>query len=225
MKRLLLIEDDQTLGQTLEERLMEEGYFVQWAENLIDARKAISQHVFHLIILDVGLPDGTGFEFAREIKQFHPCPFIFVTAQNSAESRLEGYEAGAEEFIPKPFHLKELLMRIRHVLDDHNSSSRLELEGITIDFAGMYTEKLDGTKEHLPLRDFQVLRLLVDKSPAVVSRDEIMDKVWGREKFPTNRTIDNVILRLRQSLGERGSKWIKSVRGVGYQWNVKNSEE
>lgn len=214
MSRLLLVEDDQNLGQTLQERLAQEGFEVQWADNLSLAREWIREEEFHLVILDVGLPDGTGLEFAREIKRNKPFPFIFITAQNSAEIRLEGYELGAEEFIPKPFHLKELLLRIRHVLNEHNSVRRLEIGSLVIDFDGMIIIRGEGQKEHLPLKDFQVLKLLIDRSPAVVSRDEIIERVWGEEKFPSNRTVDNVILRLRQSLGREGAEWIRSVRGL-----------
>lgn len=224
MKRLLLIEDDQTLGQSLQERLIREGFEVKWADNLLLARDLVRCEEFNLVILDVGLPDGSGFDFAREIRKMRPYPFIFVTAQNSAESRLEAYELGAEEYIPKPFHLKELLMRIRHVLSDHSTLRRLELGDIVIDFDGMVIERAQAQKEHLPLKDFQVLKLLIDKSPAVVSRDDIIEGVWGHDKFPTNRTVDNVILRIRQSLGPRGSELIRSVRGVGYQWLIEGEQ-
>lgn len=227
MKSLLLVEDDLNLGQTLTERLEGEGFRLFWAENLVDARAALEAQPFDLVILDIGLPDGSGFDFAREIRNQHPIPFLFVTAQASAESRLEGYELGAEEYIPKPFHFKELLMRVRHVLKNHSPLKRLEFEGVVIDFDKMTIEKSDGSSERLALKDFQVLRLLIERSPAVVSRDEIVDKVWGEERFPSNRTVDNVILRLRQILGEEKNQWILSVRGVGYQWQseeVKNGQ-
>ncbi|MCB0384063.1 MAG: response regulator transcription factor [Bdellovibrionales bacterium] len=225
MKNLLLVEDDQSLGQTLTERLEKEGFKVFWGENLADARAALDSQPFDLVILDVGLPDGSGFDFARDMRGEQPIPFIFVTAESSAESRLEGYELGAEEYIPKPFHFKELLMRIRHVLKNHSPLKSLEFDELRIDFDQMLILHPDGRQERLALKDFQVLRLLIERSPAVVSRDEIMDKVWGEEKFPSNRTVDNVILRLRQVLGDKHSHWISSIRGVGYQWKsdeVKN---
>ncbi len=218
MQRLLLVEDDPTLGQTLQERLSLEGFGVEWVESLSRARQKLLKEEFHLVILDVGLPDGTGFELAREIRQNRYFPFIFLTAQNSAADRLEGYELGAEEYIPKPFHLKELIMRIRHVLKEHSSLRRWELGSLVIDFDSMSIQTANGKSEFLARKEFQVLKLLIDKSPSVVSRDEIMDRVWGEEKFPTNRTVDNIILKLRQALGETGAEWIRSVRGVGYQW-------
>ena len=220
MTHLLLVEDDLSLGQTLKERLQKEGYEVSWVETLESARQVLKDLPAHLIILDVGLPDGSGFEFAQEIRQNDSVPIIFVTAQTSAESRLAGYEVGAEEYIPKPFHLKELLLRVKHVLENHVSPYRLTQAGVTVDFESMTVETEDGRSEALPKKDFEILRLLMTSSPRVLSRDEILNKVWGEDKFPSNRTIDNIIMRLRQALGTRAGQCIRSVRSVGYQWKV-----
>lgn len=218
MSRLLLVEDDFSLGETLRERLEKEGYSVQWVENLEDAQAAVAQSHFKLLILDVNLPDGSGFEFARKVREDRDTPFIFVTAMNSAEHRLQGYEMGAEEFIPKPFHLKELLIRIKHVLDTHAAEDSITVGEKKIDLSAQAVIGADGAKEFLAARDFQLLKLLISSSPKVLSRDEILDQVWGEDKFPSHRTVDNSIVRLRQSLGDAGGKVIRSVRGVGYQW-------
>lgn len=109
-------------------------------------------------------------------------------------------------------------MRIRHVLLSHSPLKRFEFNNLVIDFDKMTVEREGKLDERLAHKDFLVLRLLIERSPAVVSRDEIMDKVWGEINYSTNRTVDNAILRLRQSLGEEKSGWILSVRGVGYQW-------
>ncbi len=224
MKRLLLVEDDESLGATLQERLQKEGYTVEWATSLREARAKSAGDSFSLVILDVGLPDGTGTEFAKELRARSPVPFIFVTARNSAEDRLEGYEIGAEEYIPKPFHLKELLLRVRHVLEQHAESPsasgprRLACLGKTIDLDAMAIESPDGKREFLAARDFRLLDFLIGVSPKVVSRDEILNVIWGEEKFPSTRTVDNAMVRLRQAIGDRDGKVIRSVRSVGYQW-------
>jgi two-component system phosphate regulon response regulator PhoB len=218
VSRLLLVEDDSTLGETLRERLEKEGYKVQWVDSQAAAETIIGKEIFDLILLDVGLPDGSGFDLARKVRAKKPTPFIFITAMNSAEHRLEGYEAGAEEYIPKPFHLKELLMRVRHVLGTHAALTEFQLTDRTIDFNSQAIVLKDGGKEFIPARDFELLKLLVLSSPRVVSRDEILDRVWGEDRFPNHRTIDNAIVRLRHMLGEGGPKHIRSVRGVGYQW-------
>ncbi len=217
MKRILLVEDDPTLAVTLRERLQKEHYTVEWCDSLAAARKH-SKDAFDLVVLDVGLPDGSGFQFAREVKDSSPTPFIFVTAQGDAETRLQGYEIGAEEFIPKPFHLREFLLRVRHVLENHARIPVLEIGDLRVDFQSYAIER-GGQKEFMQTRDAKLLQCLVQKSPAVVSRDEILNQLWGEDRFPTARTVDNSILRLRQQLGEWGS-CIQSVRGVGYRWET-----
>lgn len=228
MKSLLLVEDDRTLAETLSERLAKDGYDVTWADCAESAKLEVGKKRFDLLILDVGLPDGNGFQIARELRakplgeQNRETPFIFLTAMNSAEYRLEGYEIGAEEYIPKPFHLRELLLRVKHVLENHSSPELLNLGDRVVFWDAL--EVRDGSTssssimDHLQPRDAQLLRLLVSRGPSVVSRDEILNKIWGEENFPSSRTVDNAIVRLRQSLGEVHSARIRSVRGVGYQW-------
>ena len=216
MNNLLLVEDDTSLGQTLQERLERNAYKVSWAKTLGEARRKIKEERFELIILDVGLPDGSGFEFAREVKKTRIAPFIFMTALASAPQRLEGFEIGAEEFIPKPFHLKEVILRIKHVLETHGGRKQIKVGDLIIDFQSQAVIDEKGRPEYLPVRDFELLELLINASPRVVSRDEILEKLWGNEKFPTNRTVDNIIVRLRSQLRETQN--IRSVRSVGYQW-------
>lgn len=218
MSRLLLVEDDEPMGETLCERLELEGYEVVWAQNQKSAEKKLVEFKFDLVILDVGLPDGSGFELARIVRKSSSVPFIFVTAMNTAEHRLEGYEIGAEEYIPKPFHLKELLIRIQHVLKNHGVKQEIRVGDRMIDFDARAIVGEGGEPEFLATRDFQLLKLLIESTPKVLSRDEILDRVWGEDQYPSHRTVDNAIVRLRQALGPQGGKSIRSVRGVGYQW-------
>lgn len=214
--KVLLVEDDKTLGETLLEVLQKEGYATTWKRNLQTAREACRDH-FDLILLDLSLPDGLSFDLAREIGS--ATPFIFMTAHSDSENRLKGFELGAHEFIPKPFHLKELLLRIKHVQENHIQGTlqkRVLKNGRTIDLARMKILDVNGQSLNVTPRDFQVLRVILDGAPRVVSRDEILEKVLGDEEYPTARTVDNSVLRLRQCLGN--DSWIKSVRGIGYQW-------
>jgi DNA-binding response OmpR family regulator len=218
VRRVLLLEDDGVLGQTLSERLGKSKMRVRWVQTVAAARSEIANDVFDLWIFDIGLPDGSGMDFLAEIKsRVRETPVIFVTAQGDAETRLRGYELGAEEFIPKPFHLRELLMRIEHVMEKHLPPRRRVVEDVEIDFDQQRVRTPHGEAD-LPTRDLRVLRYLMEQSPRVVSRDEILDKVWGVDKFPSTRTIDNVVVRLRQALGERAGNRIESVRGAGYRW-------
>jgi two-component system phosphate regulon response regulator PhoB len=218
MKSLLLVEDDRSLGATLQDRLALEGYRVQWVETRQRALKKLSEGLWDLLILDVGLPDGSGFELAREVKAHSSLPIMFITALGTAENRLEGFEIGAEEFIPKPFHLRELLLRVKHVFEKHPVRRQVSCNGRTIEFESRTIMQPDGEREHPPARDFELLELLISSAPRVVSRNQIIDALWGEDKLGNQRTVDNMIVHLRQSLGDTDSKFIRSVRGVGYQW-------
>jgi DNA-binding response OmpR family regulator len=217
--KLLLVEDDKVLGKNLQERLEKENYQVDWVKSQKECESIQDQwgH-YDLVIFDVTLPDGSGFELAKKLKKQASVPFLFMTALNEAESRLQGYEIGAEEFIPKPFHLKELLIRIAHVLSVHVRERVAKFKSFSIDFNSMKILYESGEVISLPLKDFKILKYLIDVSPRAVSRDELMDKVWGQDEFPSPRTIDNVIVRLRQYLKDENSEFIKSVRGLGYRW-------
>jgi two-component system phosphate regulon response regulator PhoB len=218
MKRLLLVEDDRSLGATLHERLLREPYDVAWVETRQRALKKLSEGLWDLVILDIGLPDGSGFELARHIKQSTSVPIMFMTALSTAEHRLEGFEIGAEEFVPKPFHLRELLLRVKHVLERHPVRHRISCHGRVIELENRAIVQPDGRREHPAARDFELLQLLITGSPGVISRNQILDVLWGEDKFLNQRTIDNMIVRLRQSLGDTNSRCIRSVRGIGYQW-------
>ncbi len=218
---VLMIEDDIVLGQHLRDRLTQEGYQVNWLQSCAEARKFKDRwHDWDIIILDVGLPDGLGFDLAAEFRAVTAIPIIFMTALSDSENRLRGYELGAEEFIPKPFHLKELLLRLKHVLDKHRFDRCLVVNQVTIDWRSMVIRDAIGNEERLTFKDYRVLKLLVDSFPRPVTRDEILDKIWGEDQFPSPRTVDNSIVRLRQVLKDEKGEIIGSVRGLGYQWRI-----
>lgn len=219
MTHILLVEDDQSLGATLRDRLVKEGYGVVWACSKRDSLAASQKQAFDLYIFDVGLPDGSGFELALELP---PKPLIFLTAQSDAESRLHGYELGAEEFIPKPFHLRELLMRVSHVLKNHAGLRVLEIADVRVDFES-FTFRRGTQDESVASKDLLYLKMLVENSPRVISRDAALEALRGEDKFPSNRTVDNAVLRLRSHLGEKVSPCLESVRGIGYRWNPQNA--
>ncbi len=222
--QILLVEDDKSLGLTLSERLSKEGYSVHLARNFREAKEYFENLKCDLVILDIGLPDGDGFQFARTYLQSkNSPPFLFLTALSGAEERLKGFELGADEFIPKPFHLKELILRIRHVLREHKRDEEEQLKeyefyGYKI-FFDRY-EVLTPNQKFISLtkKECEVLKILISNKNIAINRDVILDKVWGEDKFPTNRTVDNCIVKLRHVLGEKGAKAIQSVRGVGYKW-------
>ena len=223
MKSILLLEDDLSLGATLSERVLKEGYDVFWAKNLAEARSQLLEKQFDLAVLDVGLPDGSGFELAKEIREASLMPFIFVTALGSAEDRLKGYEIGAEEYIPKPFHLKELLMRVEHVLNNH-SHDLVKVGEVELDL-GALEVRSPKALEKLSFKEAALLKLLIERSPKPVTRDDILNRIWGEEEYPSNRTVDNMVLKLRQIADDALSIYIHSVRGVGYKWSEKGESD
>ncbi len=216
MKKILLVEDDASLGLTLSERLSKD-YLVTWCKTFTEAWSYFAQHEaeIDLAILDVGLPDGSGFDLAKKIKAHYHTPILFLTAQSDAENRLQGYELGAEEFIPKPFHLKELLLRLTHVLDAHSVTKEYFLDSVTINFQDMSIKSKSGKVEYPSISDMKTLKLLIERSPNILSRDEIINEIWGEDKMISHRTIDNMIVRLRHLIE---GDYIRSVRGTGYQY-------
>jgi DNA-binding response OmpR family regulator len=218
MTRVLLVEDDVSLGRTLAERLEREQVSVKWVRTVADARAELAAGAWSLAVVDVTLPDGSGFGLARQIRKATATPVMFMTALNSAESRLEGFEIGAEEYLPKPFHLKEFIIRVRLLLARQRPPDPRRVGRLLLDFDAMSVESPEVGKVFLQVRDSRVLKLLVDSAPRVVNRSEILDRVWGEDHFPTPRAVDNAIVRLRQALGDNDARLIRSVRGVGYQW-------
>jgi DNA-binding response OmpR family regulator len=218
MPDVLLVEDDRSLGATLTERLEKDGLAVEWAQSFEAGCAAAGRRRFDLAIIDVMLPDGSGYDLAPVIRRHATTPIMFMTALNSAENRLTGFELGADEYLPKPFHLKEFLLRVRHVLTTQPPRHQLRAGGLVIDWDALAVERPGRGRQFLQVRDARVLRLLVDQAPRAVERSEILDRVWGEAEFPKPRTVDNAIVRLRQALGDDDARLIRSVRGVGYQW-------
>ncbi len=217
MKKILLVEDDFSLGQTLNDRLGLE-YEIIWVQNAEQALNKVKLvKDINLIILDVGLPDQNGFSLAAQLQIMVKTPFLFLTAQSDAESRLKGYQLGAEEFIPKPFHLKELLIRIDHVLRLHSPIEIVHSGQVEINFSDLHILNEKKEKMNLSSSEMKMLEILIKQSPKVVDRDEIMNEVWGLDSQLSHRSIDNMIVKIRSALSAQGSN-IKTIRGRGYQW-------
>lgn len=221
MQLVLLVEDDRSLGSTLKERLEKEGYSISWCPTLKEARAVVSRARPRLAIVDITLPDGSGFDLVPTLRACG-IPFLFLTALNSAEHRLRGYELGADEFIPKPFHLKELLLRLKRLLSHTLAPAVIVCGSVQVDLRSMCLTYEDGTHEFPNPRDVRLLKMLLDAAPQVVSRADLLKALFptateGAE-LPTPRTIDNSIVRLRQLLRRGQGDFIRSVRGIGYQW-------
>lgn len=220
MTTILLVEDDEDLGNTLTERLKKESYSVLLATSCAEAHTHLAKNRVDIAILDIGLPDGNGFSLARELQEStaYQLPLVFLTAMNSAEFRLEGYELGAEDFIPKPFHLQEFILRLKKVLHRHSLNQLVNCGAFHLNPESLAISFHDGRQTFLQRKDFDLLHHLVTSSPRIISREDIMKEVWKSGPNANTRTIDNAIVRLRNQLGEKYRDNLQSIRGVGYQW-------
>jgi DNA-binding response OmpR family regulator len=221
----LYVEDDLELSKVVIENLEERGVFVKWTRSVKDSIEALKNETFSFYILDLGLTDGEGFDVADYIKQNNlRGPLIFLTARSEAKDRLKGYEFGACEYIPKPFLFEELWIRLDHALSEHGEPDIFRLaKDLVFDFKAQqlnYDESSDKKLEtvKLSLKESLFLKQIIEESPKAVRRSEVLDKVWGDGKYPTERTVDNLVLKLRQKLGASGQR-VESIRGVGYKWS------
>lgn len=227
---LLLVEDEPNLGQTLRDYLRAKKFQVELATSCEDARNKFRDIVPAVAILDIGLPDGSGIDLAREFRKLRKdCVLLFCTALNDPSLRVEGLELGAEDYITKPFELKELTLRLDRILKSREFTLQNpdELHFGKLIFWPKRFEIQDGTGEISPLsqKECAILELFLDKRNEVVSRDEMIESIWGENAFPTNRTIDNYIVKLRKwaDSDTSGSLKITSVRGIGYKLDLKGN--
>jgi len=227
-QRILIVEDELNVGTTLVDRLKHEGFETHWAKTAAQAIQAIiEQPTPQLVLLDVGLPDQSGFEVAVEVRKRSPqSAIIFLTAFGTAEDRVRGLELGAEDYVVKPFHFKELLLRIQNGLKraeklSQSKGGAVQIGKALIDFAKFQATR-DGKTLPLTHKECLVLRLLYEHQGQVVSRDVILNQAWSEEEFPTPRTVDNFIVKLRKRIEEdpENPAVIRSVRGVGYQLDL-----
>jgi DNA-binding response OmpR family regulator len=225
--RILVVEDEPNVGRTLTERLVAEGYTIDWARSAAEALNLSGGPAFDLALLDVGLPDQSGFDLAATLRRRHPkTAIVFLTAFGTPDDRVRGLELGAEDYIVKPFHYKELLLRIENALRraklltsaDSKYDRPLFVGRARIDLKRMEATAGDE-KVSLTHKECAVLTLLLEKQGAVLARDEILDRAWAPDEFPTPRTVDNFIVRLRRLIERDPAEpqVIRSVRGVGYQ--------
>ena len=227
LAHILVVEDEPNVGRTLTERLSAEGYLVKWARSCAEALEADATQRWDLALLDVGLPDGSGFDLASGLRRRRPqTAIVFVTAYGTPEDRVRGLEIGAEDYVVKPFHFKELLLRVQNALRRaallSQSESRferaLQVGRARIDLKRMEVQ-VDGESHTLTHKECAVLTLLLEKQGGVLARDEILDRAWAPDEFPTPRTVDNFIVRLRRMIEPDPAepRVIRSIRGVGYQ--------
>ncbi len=221
---LLLVEDEPNLGQTLRDYLRAKKFSVELAVSCAEARVKFLEFAPTIIILDIGLPDGDGISLATEFRNRRKdCVLLFCTALNDPSLRVEGLELGAEDYITKPFELKELTLRLDRILKSRKITLQNpdEYKFGKLSFWPKRFEIKDasGAVSSLGQKECAILELLIEKKNEVVARDEMIESIWGENSFPTNRTIDNYIVKLRKwaDSDESNTLQITSVRGIGYK--------
>jgi DNA-binding response OmpR family regulator len=229
--RILLVEDEDSLAIGLEYNLTEEGYIVTIASDGKQAVKYIDSGSFDLILLDIMLPYLDGFTVAKNIRERYPqLPILMLTARTAAKDRIKGLELGADDYLTKPFHLEELLLRIRGMLRRKEWYKEAIATSPSYRFGEneVNFEKLScrsGSKDmKLTAHEAMFLRYLIDNQGRVISRKEILENVWNIDSEVETRTIDNFVVRLRKFFEPDPSHpiYIKSVRGVGYEFEAES---
>ena len=223
-QKILIIEDEPDIRKTLEYNISREGYEVISASSLSEARQNLESSSFSLLLLDLMLPDGSGLDLFRELKQDKSkssMPVIILTAKDDEVDKVVGFELGADDYVTKPFSVRELILRVKAVLKRGVSKSdNVEIQRqfgelkIDVDSHEVF---VNDEPISLTALEFKLLRQLVDRRGRVQSRDQLLSDVWGYSSDVTTRTVDTHIKRLREKLGDMG-KYVQTIRGVGYKF-------
>ena len=222
---ILIVEDEKNLGDTLSEYLAGEGHRCFLADSCKLAEKFFTKYYPQVVLIDIGLPDGDGISLARRFReQRKNFVMLFLSAQNDPNIKVEGLEVGADDYITKPFNLKELILRLNRILKGNNSilPEQITHGNLCIWFNRFEVRCANGTIHPLSRKEQGILKLLYLNRDKPVDRNDIIDHVWGEGHYPTNRTVDNYIVKLRKWCETDSNHSIKitSIRGVGYKLMV-----
>ena len=225
MSRILVVEDDPAILRGLADNLKRELHEVLTAADGETGYRLIREKKPDLIVLDLMLPKLSGYEVCRQMRaEGMTTPILMLTARGEETDRVLGLDLGADDYVTKPFSVRELLARVRALLrrsqPEKATLDQLTVDDITIDFRS-YEARKAGKPIEMTRREFQLLRALASRPGEVVTRDELLDQVWGLEDYPTTRTIDNHIAGLRAKLERDAAepRRLLTVRGVGYKWS------
>ena len=223
--KILIIEDEPDISKALEYNLKKEGYDTHTSLNLKDGLAAVYENKISLILLDLMLPDGSGLDLCKKLKsnpEYDFIPIIILTAKDDEVDKIVGFELGADDYVTKPFSIRELILRIKVVLKRKiDIKDLVEVERqfgdlrMDIDSHEVF---VNNEEVFLTALEFKLLKQLVDRRGRVQSRDQLLADVWGYSSDVTTRTVDTHIKRLREKLGVIG-KYVQTIRGVGYKFS------
>lgn len=224
MKRLLIVDDEANIRLVVKEYAEFEGYEVAEAEDGMQAVELVKSQDFDVIIMDIMMPRLDGFSACKEIKKYKNIPVIMLSARGEEYDKLFGFELGIDDYVVKPFSPKELMARVKAVIkrSEHAAPAnpdRLKFEGLEIDMAGREVY-VNGKRVSMTPKEYDLLFYLVKNSNIALTRDKLLEEVWGYDFFGDDRTVDTHIKMLRNSLGEY-RKFIVTLRGMGYKFEVR----
>jgi two-component system, OmpR family, alkaline phosphatase synthesis response regulator PhoP len=225
---ILIVEDEENLKEALKLNLELEGYEVSCASNGLEALKKLETEFFDLVIMDIMLPEIDGITVTETLRlQNNEVPVLIVSAKSSSADRVLGLKKGADDYLIKPFNLEELFLRVQKLIDKNKRintgtsiSGSYDFGGNHIDFKAQQARNYKGELIELSKKEVMLLKLLIENKNEVVSREKILQSVWGYQVFPTTRTIDNFILSFRKYFEQdsRNPHYFHSARGVGYKY-------
>ena len=233
--RILIVEDEPELAAGIQENLVIEGYEADVAADGKAGLDAARAGAYELVILDVMLPHMDGYTVCHELRQEgNMVPVLFLTAKGEPDDRIRGLQEGGDDYMSKPFNLQELLLRVAAILRRHSwygsptvGDPVVVFGANEVDFRTYRGHSADGTEHELTHKEAMILRLLVQRDGEVVSRDDILDVVWGYDAFPSSRTVDNFILRLRRrfEVDPHQPRHFHTVHRVGYRFTAEPKAE
>ena len=226
--RVLIIEDEPDIRKTIDYNLSKESYEVIQASSIEEGEKALASNKIDVIILDLMLPDGSGLTLCRDIKSepsTKNIPVIILTAKTEEVDRVVGFELGADDYVTKPFSVRELILRVKAILK-RGASTEIKTDNVQDSFGELtlnYDEHqayINNEEISLTALEFKLLKHLINRKGRVQTRDQLLEDVWGYSSNVTTRTVDTHIKRLREKLGIVGEH-IQTIRGVGYKFSRK----
>lgn len=219
--RLLIVDDEELIRNVIKEYANVEGFEVSEAENGLEAIDACKKNDFDLIIMDIMMPKLDGYQAVKEIYKEKNIPVLMLSARGEEYDKLIGFDLGIDDYMQKPFSPKELMARIKAILKRSNKpANKLSVLGITMDNTARDVF-VDGQKIELTLKEYEILKYLIENKNIAISREQLLSAVWGYDYFGDDRTVDTHIKTLRNKIGPY-KNIIKTLRGVGYKLEVKN---
>ncbi|MCG8577126.1 MAG: response regulator transcription factor [Flavobacteriales bacterium] len=225
--KILLVEDDYNLGFVIQDQLKGEGYQVQLCTDGVEGLKKFNEEEFHLCVFDVMMPKKDGFTLARDIRKTNQeVPILFLTAKNQTEDKIEGFKAGGDDYLTKPFSTEEFLLRVKAILkrvkliEGEEIATLFQLGSMEYDSENYLLKYADGEEKKLTKKEAKILLLLVQHQNKVLPRDIVLNSVWGQDDYFVGRSLDVFITKLRKYLKVDENVKINNIHGVGFKLTI-----